>query len=127
MTIVEAGDETGPFYWNGSQSIPITATYKSIPDENHYVCKYGRATLWDCGWVGPDPIWSYNGWMYVVGSTSSDMSQPGDSGGPVAYGGTAYGMIHGKIGSGPTYAVFFAIKNLYAYTNLRLTLCSGCY
>jgi hypothetical protein len=125
MTLAESDDQTSPHYWNGDVSVGITSTFKTAPGIGIPLCKWGRITKWDCGTV-TSTVTAYGGTMYVLSNSSVDMSLKGDSGGPVAIGATAYGMIHGRTSTSPTRAVFFTIQSLYAATPLRLLLCTTC-
>lgn len=119
-----AGDQPGPYYWNGTQSIAIASTYQTAVPSGYGLCKFGRVTGWDCGTTGAavrDTNYG-NGLFYSVTSSTADMSIEGDSGGPVATGQTAYGWIHGRAASART-MYYTPIVEVYRLTPLRLTVC----
>lgn len=65
-----------------------------------YVCKYGVTTGATCGTissttVAPSYVPSASATFIRVTSSTTDQSQPGDSGGPWYYGSTAYGIMSG--------------------------------
>ena len=47
-----AGDQPGPYYWNGTQSIAIANSYQTAIPSGYGLCKFGRTTGWDCGTTG---------------------------------------------------------------------------
>ena len=64
-----------------------------------YVCKYGRTTYYDCGEIETKyyrlPGNRGNMWVLVknVPGDSSDLAEPGDSGGPFFDGNVAVGIL----------------------------------
>jgi hypothetical protein len=67
------------------------------------LCKYGLTTFYTCGevesknawafWVGPP--WESGNYI-SVNDCDTDMSSPGDSGGPVFNGNLAYAIVSGE-------------------------------
>lgn len=119
-TLGESGDETAPFYWNGTQSIPVRQSYKTAIQPTTELCKWGRETGWTCGTVANATVCDdiYGCGYYELLNARTEF---GDSGGPVVSGQTAYGWIHGKrtaTGAG----IFLSVQKVYT-TPLRLTVC----
>lgn len=72
------------------------------------VCKYGRTTGLTCGAIEKvDRKIKYKGvegyMVHVIPDLDRKMTDKGDSGGPVFYGQTAYGMVHGRGDDGTPY------------------------
>lgn len=61
------------------------------------VCKYGKTTEYACGEIDTK---DYLGLYIRVTSSTDDLSEPGDSGGPWFFGNTAYGSMVGDIEPG---------------------------
>jgi streptogrisin C len=82
--------------WNG---MVRTVTGSSQAPKNAVVCKSGITTGWSCGTVLNFNVWKWefypdNVWRQVFGLTEfSACVLPGDSGGPVMWGGHAQGTI----------------------------------
>jgi len=128
-TLGLSGDQPGPYYWNGNQSVPVAHSAAVQPSQT--LCKWGRTTKWTCGVVGAqtvcDDIYGC-GYYTLINTQIPAVSEGGDSGGPVVSGQTAYGWIHGKvnktISAAPIgSAVFLSIAHVYNNTDLRLTVC----
>lgn len=94
------------------------------------ICKYGDSTGYDCGEVTdviicPNYVTNCNATFIEYDSTDSpkhDMTEPGDSGGPVFFGNTAWGIISGGESGGGTRGIFmpadfFTDKELRVATN----------
>lgn len=127
-TLRETGDETAPYYWNGTSSVPVASSFKTEPQPGTSLCKWGRVTGWDCGTVGGRVYHTAYGTdlddaFYTLRNPNVSMSEPGDSGGPVAIGQQAFGWTHGRLSPTDSTNVFLSIQRVYAKTPLRLTLC----
>ncbi|MEX0629644.1 MAG: hypothetical protein WEE67_04295 [Chloroflexota bacterium] len=90
--------------WDGIQD--VTPNYRNITSRTHrdsqaigsWVCKYGRITYYGCGTlvektVAPGYIPQAQPVFHRLANGSTDLTSPGDSGGPVFYAGSAWGII----------------------------------
>ncbi len=101
-----SGSHTFP---NSIKYSSTTMTITSIRDPSSFpvgttVCKQGVTTGYTCGTIESTASTStYNGqtgtWARVKRSSSGNMVEPGDSGGPVFGANTAYGIVHSQVTS----------------------------
>jgi hypothetical protein len=88
------------FYWTGGlrRNVTSTTTWLAIV-VGGTVCHYGPVTGYGCGTVNtkslaPNYVPHPHAVFVKAGNNcSSDLVQPGDSGGPIFYGNTAYGIM----------------------------------
>ncbi|MES2209178.1 MAG: S1 family peptidase [Chloroflexota bacterium] len=92
---------TAQFVWNAGQLFWVTGT-KTLSNITigSLVCKYGPVTGYTCGTVQSKsfkPSWVPQAYptFVKVGNCNANLVSPGDSGGPVFNGGTAYGIVSG--------------------------------
>jgi hypothetical protein len=105
-------------WWSDGSTRDITAT-KSRSDQviGGYVCKYGKTSYYTCGYISdknfdPNYDWSFGDTdptFIRVTSTETDLSEPGDSGGPWFLVSTAYGTMSGQIEPGND-AIYMAVN-----------------
>lgn len=79
-------------------------TFRANQPINGWTCKFGNTTQYTCGYLWtknhqPSYVPSANPtFMLVKPEGGPDMVNPGDSGGPVYLGHSAYGLVSGEIG-----------------------------
>lgn len=82
----------------------IAKTYRSNQSIGAFVCKYGKTTGFGCGNIvskthAPSYIPNVQPTYIRVHKAGVDLASRGDSGGPVFSSNSAYGIVHGSIGS----------------------------
>lgn len=103
-------------------------TFWASQSVGQYVCKYGRSTFSTCGTIqqkdyAPGPGCVPNGaatWVRVKSDTGADMMEPGDSGGPVFKGNSAYGVANCEYGTDENQALYVAVD--YVESGLSVTV-----
>jgi hypothetical protein len=91
------------FYWTSGQPPRSALGTRSWSAQivGETVCHYGTVTGYGCGRLAGKEYnvsWVPNSgstWVYVDPDCQRDLSSPGDSGGPLFYGNTAYGIMSG--------------------------------
>lgn len=93
------------FYFGGGTSFVSGTKHYSQMVVGSSVCKWGRTTGYDCGVIESktfQPSWVPNAQpvFVLVNDCGNDISSGGDSGGPVFWGSTAYGIVQGEVWGG---------------------------
>lgn len=99
------GHTIQPRFFDGSYTRNVTGLKaRSAQTVGEYVCKYGRITIYTCGYIN-DKNFNWGGnyssptWIRV-NATSGALVQQGDSGGPWFNGNTAFGITKGVMPDG---------------------------
>ncbi len=123
---VATADTSLAYFWDGTQSLPVRNYSSGVPNPNSYLCFYGKYGGYKCGYTGTQRYdATYGGYFQrILSSGRGPLSTPGDSGGPVVQGDTAWGWIHGYESSSGD-LIFMNIQSLISGTNLRIVGC-GC-
>ncbi|MDQ6877349.1 MAG: S1 family peptidase [Candidatus Dormibacteraeota bacterium] len=79
-----------------------TRTYAAGQATGTLVCKYGTTTGYGCGYLtsktfAPGYVPNANGTFHILAKNGVDLSNRGDSGGPVFLGNSAWGIISGEV------------------------------
>ena len=93
------------------------------------VCKSGRTTWYDCGTITSANFnysISHEGRVFTIigGKLASTIVNPGDSGGPVFYGSTAYGIMSARTSNGSL--AYTGVEQAMSTLGIRLCLNSAC-
>ena len=101
-----------PYFYDGSAYRSVFGTKARLDMPGNLACKYGRVTGYSCGIVDTvhfDPGFNYcnNGpcddvWGAII-SDYGIQCMDGDSGGPMFYSNTAWGIHSGGLSTGPGY------------------------
>ena len=84
-------------YDGGGNRHILSKTPRSSQTTGTYVCKYGKTTGLTCGTIVNNNLcWPDNGCGFVQVTADIDLSQGGDSGGPVFRNNAAYGLVKGE-------------------------------
>ncbi|NJC98086.1 MAG: hypothetical protein FIB03_17420 [Anaerolineae bacterium] len=102
---------------NGYLRRVVATQHRNYQAIGNYVCKYGVVTGYTCGYIssknvqGDVNIPAYFTFIRVNNTAGySDLSSPGDSGGPWFNGTVAYGIHHGHALDDPNDAIYMAIN-----------------
>jgi hypothetical protein len=118
-----------PKFFNGSAMISVTGGQSEYA--GLFVCKYGITTKRTCGYVDPYQYLSTDTSGHTYGHFSRfnkhasyrNMSDPGDSGGPVFTGSLAVGHLHG---GDPYENVYFTPVRSWAPNNVPINIICAC-
>jgi hypothetical protein len=104
MTTPNLTDDNLIYFGGGTEYITARKSY-SQQVVGGSVCKYGQTGGYDCGTIesktwAPSYIPNVMPLYVLVIDCGNDMSDPGDSGGPVFWASTAYGIVEGSVWGG---------------------------
>lgn len=112
-----AGNTIQPTFFDGSYARTVVGMKaRSSQTVNEYVCKYGRITGYNCGYIS-DKNYNWGGnnnsatWIRVR-PTGAALIKEGDSGGPWFRDHIAYGITKGYVGSDGVYQAIDFISHI---------------